>query len=349
MTRALTENRAATVAAAVRTVAGRAAALDEPGVDVRTDLAGLGAAGLFDAALSDTGLPEIVGLIDDIATESLTVAFSTWAHVMALTYLSHGSPQLREGHIEALRTGSRIGVTAMAAGIKQVAGLGEVPVVARWRGDGLTLSGPIRWASNLFDDAVIVLPARDDTGTSHVVAIDAATPGVTVDPPPTLMALNATVSSSLRLEEVAVGPDQIISTDLAGFVAAIRPAFLLAQTAFCVGVTRAAVAGASHADGVLADPFADDITALGERAAALRNRLYEFARGTSPASIADLIRLRLEAAGAALAATRLESTLVGGAGYVRGNSANRRFREAAFLPVQSPSEGQLRWELRRYE
>jgi alkylation response protein AidB-like acyl-CoA dehydrogenase len=349
MTTALTENRSATLAAAVEAVAARAAAVDEHGADVRADLADLGAAGLFDPALSESGLPEIVELIDDIATESLAVAFSTWAHVMALTYLSHGSPQLREGHLEALRTGSRIGVTAMATGLKQVAGLGQVPVVARSRGDGLTLTGPIRWASNLFDDAVIVLPARDDTGSSYVVAVDAHAPGVTVDPPPALMALNATVSSSLRFEDVAVGPDQIISADLAGFVAGIRPAFLLAQTAFCVGVTRAAVAGASRASGVLADPFADEVTGLDEHTRTLRTRLYDYARTPSGASIADLIRLRLDAAGAALAATRLESTLVGGAGYARGNSANRRFREAAFLPVQSPSEGQLRWELSRYE
>ena len=349
MTTALTDNRTATTAAAVQAVAARAPALDQPGADVRADLAELGAAGLFDAALSGTGLPEIVGLIDDIATESLAVAFSTWAHVMALTYLSQGSVHLRQTHLDAVRTGSRVGVTAMATGLKQVAGLGQVPVVARAYGDGLIVSGPIRWASNLFDDAVIVLPVRDDSGTSYVVAVEATAAGVTVDPPPTLMALNATVSSSLRLEDVTISRDQIISSDLAGFVAGIRPPFLLAQTAFCVGVTRAAVAGAARADGVLAEPFADELAALGERSSAIRQRLYEFAGDPSAASIADLIRLRLDAAGTALHTTRLEATLAGGAGYAQGNSANRRFREAAFLPVQSPSEGQLRWELNRYE
>lgn len=348
MTTALADRQAA-VAAAVDSVAQRAAILDEQGADVRADLADLGGAGLFDAALTEAGLPDIVGLIDEIATESLTVAFSTWAHVMALTYLGRGSAALRDTHLDALRTGARIGVTAMATGLKQVAGLGQVPVIAQPDGDGLTVSGPIRWASNLFDDAVIVLPARDESGTSYVVAVEAAAAGVTVDPPPNLMALGATVSSSLRFQDVTVGPDQIISTDLAGFCAGIRPAFLLAQTAFCVGVTRAALAGAGHASGVLADPFAEDLTNLGEHSNALRARLYEFTHEPARAGIADLIRLRLDAAGAALAATRLESTLVGGAGYARGNSANRRFREAAFLPVQSPSEGQLRWELSRYE
>lgn len=348
MTTALV-NRQAAVARAVESVAQRAAVLDEQGADVRADLADLGGAGLFDAALTEDGLPDIVALIDDIATESLTVAFSTWAHVMALTYLGRGSAAVRDTHLDALRTGSRIGVTAMATGLKQVAGLGQVPVIARADGDGLTISGPIRWASNLFDDAVIVLPARDTSGTSYVVVVEAAAAGVTIDPPPSLMALGATVSSSLRFEDVKVGPDHIVSTDLGRFCTGIRPAFLLAQTAFCVGITRAALGGAGRAGGVLAEPFAEDLAGLAEHSAGLRVRLYEFAHEPARAGIADLIRLRLDAAGAALAATRLESTLVGGAGYAHGNSANRRFREAAFLPVQSPSEGQLRWELSRYE
>jgi alkylation response protein AidB-like acyl-CoA dehydrogenase len=348
VTTAITDRQVA-LAAAVGSVAQRAAILDEHGADVRADLADLGRAGLFDAALTESGLPDIVALIDEIATESLTVAFSTWAHVTALTYLSRGSTALRDTHLDAVRTAARIGVTAMATGLKQVAGLGQVPVIARRAGDGLVVSGPIRWASNLFDDAVIVLPARDDAGISYVVAVEAGAAGVTVDPPPDLMALGATVSSSLRFSDVEVGPDQVISTDLAAFCAAIRPTFLLAQTAFCVGVARAALAGSAAVSGVLAEPFADDLAALGEHSHALRARLYEFADEPARAGTADLIRLRLDAAGTALAATRLESTLVGGAGYAHGNSANRRFREAAFLPVQSPSEGQLRWELSRYE
>ncbi len=32
-------------------------------------------------------------------------------------------------------------------------------------------------------------------------------------------------------------------------------------------------------------------------------------------------------------------------GYAQDAPANRRMREAAFLPVQSPSQSQLRWEL----
>ena len=44
---------------------------------------------------------------------------------------------------------------------------------------------------------------------------------------------------------------------------------------------------------------------------------------------------------------KLTVRTAGGKGYASGTAASRRYREAAFIPVQSPSEAQLRWELGR--
>ena len=104
---------------------------------------------------------------------------------------------------DTLPPGTRPGVTAMAAGLKHVAGLGRCPLRRTDGGGGLRISGPIRWASNVFHDALIVLPARPP-GRPHVVAVDADADGVSVDPAPTPMALGATASTSLRLEDVAI-------------------------------------------------------------------------------------------------------------------------------------------------
>ena len=67
--------------------------------------------------------------------------------------------------------------------------------------------------------------------------------------------------------------------------------------------------------------------------------------GNSDISPVELLELRLEAAEVAVAAANVEVRVAGGAGYAK--SSSRRFREAAFIPVQSPSEAQLRWELER--
>jgi hypothetical protein len=42
------------------------------------------------------------------------------------------------------------------------------------------------------------------------------------------------------------------------------------------------------------------------------------------------------------------AALTGGRGYLTASATNRRLREAAFLPVQSPSEVQLLRELEQF-
>ena len=349
MTVTVADDRKAALHHVTTTVGARAAALDTHSTDVRVDIAELGRAGLFDLGFDDR-LDGMVHVIEEVSTHSLAVGFSAWAHRMTLHYLHLAPQQLREAELPRLRAGTRPGVTAMAAGLKHVAGLGPVPIAAEHDGaGGLRISGPIRWASNVFQDALIVLPASDSAGRSYVVAVDADADGVIVDPAPKLMALASTASTSLRLENVAITPDRIISTDLHQFVTRIRPTFLMLQTAFCVGVGRASITGAGQRTSGLGEQFGGELTELTARSDRVQARLYELAVDPARAATPDFIRLRLDAATLAVEATRLELALTGGAAYALGTGANRRFREAAFLPIQSPSEGQLRWELKQIE
>ncbi|WP_454787878.1 acyl-CoA dehydrogenase family protein [Mycolicibacterium lutetiense] len=340
MTAVLAESALARVA---HTVAARAADLDEQRSDVRTDLAELGRAGLLDLEL-----PEMVRVVDEVSAHSLAVGFSAWAHHMSIRYLQVAPEGEFGEQISALATARRIGVTAMAAGLKQVAGLGLVPITGVADGADLVISGPIRWASNVFPGALIVLPVRVDDRTL-VVTVDADDDGVTVNPAPPLTALGATASTSLHLDRVRVPRHQVVATDLAAFVGRIRPAFLLLQTAFCAGVTRAALTAAAQAHTGPLARFGAELDDAVARATDVTARLHRWAADPSAATVAQLIRLRLDAAAVAVDVTRLELSLTGGAGYTLGSAANRRFRETAFLPVQSPSEGQLRWELTHYE
>jgi alkylation response protein AidB-like acyl-CoA dehydrogenase len=79
----------------------------------------------------------------------------------------------------------------------------------------------------------------------------------------------------------------------------------------------------------------------------VHERLHAAAADPAVLRPADLLRLRLDAAGVATDATRVEATVRGGAGYVARSDVSRRLREGAFLPIQSPTEGHLRWELSR--
>ena len=182
-----------------------------------------------------------------------------------------------------------------------------------------------------------------------MAVLDSSTPGVRINPPPALLGLGCTASTSLQLDEVRIDDADIISTDLVDFVRGVRPVFLLLQSAFCTGAGRAALDASESALTGINEVFAGEVAALRSDHRSVRTRLYDFSADPAAQGPADLIRLRLDAAQVAVRAARLEATLRGGAGYATGSASNRRFREIAFLPIQSPSEGQLRWELAQYE
>ncbi|ODU04773.1 MAG: hypothetical protein ABS81_09180 [Pseudonocardia sp. SCN 72-86] len=315
--------------------------------DLRDGLRWLGERGLLGGELATR-----VALIEAIAGECMSSAFSLWAQGMVIDYLVRGG--VDETRVDSLRRGETVGVTAMAPALRDVAGIEPVPVIGtRLPDGGVRLDGPIRWASNLFPDAVVVSPVRfSDDGAGDegraIVRFRLSADGVNVRTSPKLLALDGTASSSVALDGVHVPAGDVLTTDLTGFVKAVRPAFLLTQTAFCAGLAARAATGAEqHCTGLNAElrPDIDDMCA---RVVSVRNRLHAWASAPDEPGPADLLRLRLEASAAAGDATRLEATTRGGAGYVATSDVSRRLREAAFLPIQSPTEGQLRWELSRY-
>ncbi|UED87851.1 acyl-CoA dehydrogenase family protein [Streptomyces profundus] len=333
--------------------AERAAALDGGGDDTRAGLRWLGERGLLAQAApdgSDAPLTPGVRLVEEVSACCLSSGFSLWAQLMAHTYLRVGAPgAFAQGWSARLRAGDAVGCTALAPALRDVAGLEPVPVLARRAATGLRLDGPVRWASNLFPGALLILPVRLDGDRRAVVGLTTDTPGVRTHEPPALLALGATASSALTLEGVRVPDEAVLADDLPAFVARVRPTFLLLQSAFCTGLAGAALRAAEgRLTGVNAT-LAEDASTAHACYERVRSRLHALAAEPGLADRPALLRLRLDAAHAAGLATRLESTVLGGAGFAVGSATNRRLREAAFLPIQSPTEGQLRWELSQFD
>ncbi|GAB3624744.1 acyl-CoA dehydrogenase family protein [Mariniluteicoccus endophyticus] len=337
----------------LRAVAASAEDVDANRTPATAHVPALAEAGLLDVGVDDllagdaSDVRPAAEVIAALAEECMPTAFGLWAHRMATDYVARGTRGPRSETLLAdLRAGRAVGVTAMAAGLKALAGVGELATTATRTDGGWVLEGFIPWASNLVDDAVLVLPSRTDDGGTLVAWVPVAAQGVGVRHLSGLLALDGTASGSVRLDGVRIDDDQVLSRDLTGFARAFRPTFLVLQTAFCAGLVRRSLREAEAA------LDRGDNTVFGGEVAALRSDVDEFlstwsrlAADTGSAGVRELLQLRLDASHLAGRATRLEATLAGGRGYQTSTGASRRFREAAFLPVQSPSEGQLRWEL----
>jgi hypothetical protein len=105
-----------------RRFADSAAGVDSGAEDVRDGLRWLAGSGVLARCAGD--LPHTVGVVERIAAECMSSAFSLWAHLMVVEYLRQADPGTDHREVRGeLETGRWVGATAMAPALRDVAGL----------------------------------------------------------------------------------------------------------------------------------------------------------------------------------------------------------------------------------
>jgi len=275
----------------------------------------------------------------DLASQDASTGFSLWAHRSTIAFFDAVNRELPEGLAEATTSGT----TAMAAAYKEAAGIGPIKVLGTLVEGGVKLTGTVSWASNLYPNGVIVLPvavqnAQEGHPDRYIVTVRQDTPG-----------LKVAESGTIIFEDVFVPTEDILTKDFAGFLAKVTAPFLLVQSAFCLGLAAGALQSAAEHLQVSGGIFKQEFEGLLGTYRTLRDTLLRLAAEPENAQKRDLLQLRLDVSHLATAATHCELQTVGGAGYVAGSPTARRVREVTFLPVQSPTEGHLRYELAKYD
>jgi alkylation response protein AidB-like acyl-CoA dehydrogenase len=334
-------------------IRAHAGTLDRGEETSRRSFSRLGAAGLLGLGApgnTDGRLPQMADVIGRIAGECMSTGFSVWANRMTIEYLLTAATPFSLAAAQPLLAGSTLGVTGMASAFKEAAGCGSLDLTAVPVDGGYRLSGSIRWASNLYPDSTMVTAASTEAGEKLIVALALDTPGVVIGDHFDLLAMGSTASSYLQLDDAYVSSEQVLSKDVHAFLQAVRPTFLVLQSAMCLGLTRTTVEQSKLALTGVNSVFTAEVDAVAEKLAAAQATLANLAAAvgaaTSPTK-KELLSLRLAAAELSSASADLEIRTAGGKGYASRTPASRRYREAAFIPVQSPSEAQLRWELER--
>jgi alkylation response protein AidB-like acyl-CoA dehydrogenase len=342
-----------------------AAALDEGSEHADALVPALGASGLLaagvPATLGGAGDPLSAGIeaIAAIAERSLAAAFVAWGQRAFIEYLAR-SPNgaLRERWLADALAGRVAGATGLSNAMKFLSGIASLSVhAAPAAGAGArgswSLRGEVPWATNLRPAGfvVAVAVARDDGGAPFVAALPSDRPGLARSADLDLIALRGTRTASLSLRELPLGPDDILADDARAWLPAVRPAFLGLQCALSIGVARACLDAARtfgvHAKAVLGEPIEEAARELDELTVALLAGVDD---GRFVASPVALFELRIRLAEVAMQAAQLELQASGGRAYHRDQPLGfaRRWREAAFLPIVTPSLSQLRGELLRH-
>ena len=330
-------------------VASNAAETDvDPAHDSRTTIRDLASRGLLDLGLpgSDGSYSDQIRVLCDLASVCMTTAFTAWSHRMTVEYLvTHGG---RSDRTDVVRRAERVGSTALAGTFRAAAGVAEVPVTTTGSGDARRASGFLSWASNLHTDTIVVTGVQSETtGRRSLVAFELRSDGVEVLPINGLLALDGSKSGAIRLSGVALTDSDDLASSFDDFIADVRPKFLLFQTAFVLGLASASLNGLDDLRGP-AVSLAPEIQAARDELRGLGGELEDGGRALdvhARPNLRSCLKLRLDASHLATRATQLELAARGGSAYLHGSATARRVREALFVPVQSPTEAQLRWEL----
>lgn len=288
-----------------------------------------------------------------LAEHSLTAAFVCWGQRAFIEYLLQ-SPNagLRDRLLPSLLKGQLAGATGLSNAMKFLSGLEQLQIEARRTEQGWRLDGCMPWVTNLRKSGFVVAGAVARAGEARpfVTALASHSSGLRRSPDLQLMGLQGSNTAALNLTDVELSEDWLLHEEARLYLPRVRPAFLGLQCGLAIGLARRSLAEAQRLEGEGRRALQAELDNLAEALQLSVRLLHEgLANDRFIDRPADLFRLRIALAEQAATAVQLELQASGGGAYLRerGDAFARRWREAAFVPIVTPSLTQLRGELAR--
>lgn len=221
------------------------------------------------------------------------------------------------------------------------------PVQVSETASGFCLNGTIPWATSATQADYLVTGGQLPDGRQILAAIPTDRPGLDVQPPVRLMALNASQTGAVQLNDVEISRDEVLHGPVPAVMkqGAGGGAGSLGTSALAVGATWSALRQFGE-EAARRPDLHEFLEPLQEECRQLTESLRQAVRGVHPRgeAAAEVVRrqansLVLRSAQSWLAATK-------GAGYVAGHPAEQAVRESMFFLVWSCPQPVLTANLR---
>ncbi|SDC81102.1 acyl-CoA dehydrogenase family protein [Paraburkholderia lycopersici] len=305
---------------------------------------------------------DAIEAIAAVARLSLASAFVFWGQRTFVEYLLQSdNAALRARWLPPLLAGERAGATGLSNAMKYLSAIEPLQMRAAPLDADATrfaLDGALPWITNLRREGFLVAAAfdRHDGAPPAIFAVPHDAPGVTRGDDLDLIALRGSNTAALTLANTELDAGWQIAADTHAFLARARPAFLGLQCGMSIGLARRALESVDTSSPAVRAALADDAAALRRELDALTTRLYEgVTSGAFVAQPAAQFEVRIGLADVVAGAARLDVQAAGGRGYLRSpdaqrgaNDTARRSREAAFVPIVTPTLVQLKNQLAQH-
>jgi alkylation response protein AidB-like acyl-CoA dehydrogenase len=314
---------------------------------------------LFTAGLPENeggggGIPSAaIAVVAGLAQHSMSAAFVYWAQrALIECVLASPNHSLVQRLLPSLLGGRLAGAPGLSNAMKFLGGLDQLQTRFIAVPEGFVLNGGVPWATNLQRQGfVAVLAAGNPEGTqTSVFAVPHDAVGLMREPDLDLVGLRGTGTASLRLADARLGEEWQIHPQAKAFLPGVRPMFVGMQCGLGLGLARASLRSAREALEGSRSVLLGELEALEEQ---VHDYWQALSTGIDSGRLREqppeLLGLRMRMVEIALDAVQLELQALGGRAYLRGESPGftRRWREAAFLPIVTPTLAQLKMERAR--
>ncbi|WP_421726113.1 acyl-CoA dehydrogenase family protein [Bauldia sp.] len=315
-----------------------------------------GAAGAYSAHAPMTTGGEIdiesaVRAMSAVGEHCLSTAFCMWCQNALAWYIASSENQTLKATIGSkVLTGEALGGTGLSNPMKTLFGIERLKLKAERVPGGFSVTGALPWVSNLGDDhyfgIVFSLPQEDDAMVMAVA--DCGADGVKIIANDDFVALDGTRTFAIQFRQAFIPDDHVLADPITDYIPKIRAGFILLQAGMAFGLIRNCIDlmegvgnSLSHVNCFLPDQPSD----FRETLAALQDEVFDLAKtpfDRSDAYFVRVIKARLAAGEASVAAAHNAMLHCGARGYVRRGAAQRRLREAYFVAIVTPATKQLR-------
>ncbi|MGQ4274438.1 acyl-CoA dehydrogenase family protein [Terrihabitans sp. B22-R8] len=294
-----------------------------------------------------------IAAIAELAQHSLAAAFVLWGQRTYIQYLLESpNAALRERLLPDLLSGRLAGASGLSNAMKFLGGLEPLQISSSGAADeDLVVNGKLPWVTNLRPEAFHVAAAIDhEDGRVLVVSLAHDDEGLTRSDDLALMGMRSSNTAAVSIDNVRIGADRILSAEAREWLPRSRPAFVGLQCGMSIGLARRALKEADTRAGSGRDVLTEPLVELWRSLHDAQLRLISGLR--SQAFVKDarpLFEIRIALADIVAQAMQLELQAAGGRAYLSasGRDFARRWREAAFIPIITPSIVQLRSALRQ--
>ncbi|WP_018412861.1 acyl-CoA dehydrogenase family protein [Methyloversatilis thermotolerans] len=327
-------------------------------------LRALGAAGGYRGAAHagpDAGLAHVIDVMDEVARECVSTAFTVWCQTACARYIQQSDNEgLKRSLLPRVLSGERLAGTGLSNTLKSGDGIEDYRLSAVRVDGGYRVNGVLPWVSNLGPDHVFVTGCpvlRDGTQDGLMfMLIDCAQEGFRLVDCAHFVGLEGTRTLACHFRDTFVPDAHVLAhpEQSAEYVKRIKPGMIHGQMGMGLGLVEACIRlmeqsnrTHAHVNQYLDDqvgPLRIALDAAREQARALALQV-----DAGSADVLDILKLRLAGGELALRAAQAAMLHMGAKGYLLRSPAQRRLREAYFIAIVTPATKHLRREIARIE